>query len=228
MLQPEEIPYTVARSRRKTWAIHITSRGTVEVRVPLRVSDRQAAAFFREHRDWVWTAWERKQQQIKEQERFSVSVGDTLPFLGREYPVCAGEMVAFNGEAFFFPPGEYAQHKPALLALYRALAQQWIPPRVEVLAGQTGLFPQSVRITGAKTRWGSCSGKNRLNFSWRLILAPPAAVDYVIFHELCHIRCHNHSGEFWALVESCFPDYRMARQQLQEVSRQLARRDWDT
>ena len=137
-------------------------------------------------------------------------------------------MVAFNGEAFFFPPGEYAQHKPALLALYRALAQQWIPPRVEVLAGQTGLFPQSVRITGAKTRWGSCSGKNRLNFSWRLILAPPAAVDYVIFHELCHIRCHNHSGEFWALVESCFPDYRMARQQLQEVSRQLARRDWDT
>ena len=75
-------------------------------------------------------------------------------------------------------------------------------------AALMGLTPAGIRITGAQKRFGSCSGQNRLCFSWRLMLYPPAAIDYVVVHELAHIRHHNHSPAFYALVEQYLPDYR--------------------
>ena len=71
-----------------------------------------------------------------------------------------------------------------------------------------GLTPAGISITGAEKRFGSCSGKNRLCFSWRLMLYPPEAVDYVVVHELAHIRHKNHGRDFYALVASILPDYR--------------------
>ena len=71
-----------------------------------------------------------------------------------------------------------------------------------------GVTPAGVKITSARTRFGSCSGKNSLCFSWRLMLYPPQAIDYVVVHEMAHIRHHNHSKDFWAFVASVMPDYR--------------------
>ena len=96
---------------------------------------------------------------------------------------------------------------------YRRRAAEILPQRVAHYAPQMGVTPAGVKITSARTRFGSCSGKNSLCFSWRLMLYPPDAVDYVVVHELAHIRHHNHSRDFWAFVESVMPDYR-ARQAL--------------
>jgi predicted metal-dependent hydrolase len=71
-----------------------------------------------------------------------------------------------------------------------------------------GLVPTGVRITDARKRFGSCSSKNRLCFSWRLMQYPPEAIDYVVVHELAHIRHHDHSPSFWGLVEQTMPDFR--------------------
>ena len=96
----------------------------------------------------------------------------------------------------------------------RAAAE--IPPRVAYYAAQMGLTPAGIRITSAAKRFGSCSGKNRLCFSWRLMLYPPQAVDYVVVHELAHIRHHDHSPAFYALVARYLPDYRQREKLLRQ------------
>lgn len=90
----------------------------------------------------------------------------------------------------------------------RARAGAEIPPRVEYYARLMGLAPTGVKITGARTRFGSCSPNNSLCFSWRLMEYPAEAVDYVVVHELSHLVHKNHSREFYALVESVLPDYK--------------------
>ncbi len=100
------------------------------------------------------------------------------------------------------------QVTPEQEAALRRQAQQVIPERVAYYAARMGLTPAGVRITGARTRFGSCSSQNRLCFSWRLMQYPPQAVDYVVVHELAHIRHHDHSPEFYALVARYMPDYR--------------------
>ena len=95
----------------------------------------------------------------------------------------------------------------------RRQAKELLPQRVAHFAPLMGVSPTGIKITGAQKRLGSCSGKNSLCFSWRLMLYPPEAVDYVVVHELAHIRHHNHSRDFWAFVERTMPDYRI-RQRL--------------
>lgn len=96
----------------------------------------------------------------------------------------------------------------------RHRAAQVIPERVAYYAPLMGVTPTGVKITSARTRFGSCSGKNSLCFSWRLMQYPAEAVDYVVVHELAHIRHHNHSSEFWAFVAAVLPDYRQRQAML--------------
>lgn len=90
----------------------------------------------------------------------------------------------------------------------RALAKTVLPERVAYYAAILGVAPTGISITGARKRFGSCSGKDRLCFSFRLMLYPPAAIDYVVVHELCHILHHDHSAAFYTCVEGVLPDYR--------------------
>lgn len=87
-------------------------------------------------------------------------------------------------------------------------AREMIPQRVAYYSGLMGLCPAGVKITSAQKRFGSCSGKDSLCFSWRLMLYPMEAVDYVVVHELAHIRHKNHGKAFYALVARYMPDYR--------------------
>ncbi len=108
----------------------------------------------------------------------------------------------------------YAEKPPvpelskAELEELRKKAKAYIPPRLDYYARIMGVRPTAVRYTSAKTRWGSCSPKNSVSFSVRLMTKPAEAIDYVIVHELAHIREHNHSPRFWAVVASVLPDYR--------------------
>lgn len=101
-------------------------------------------------------------------------------------------------------------------AQLRALAQAYIPDRVAFFAQQMGLFPTAVRFSRAKTRFGSCSAKNSITFSLRLMDYPKEAVDYVIVHELAHIRHKNHGPEFYRLVAAVLPDYRARKRLLEQ------------
>ena len=89
-----------------------------------------------------------------------------------------------------------------------AQAKEYLPMRVDYWSDIMGLTPTDLKITSARTRFGSCSGKNSICFSWRLMQYPPEAIDYVVVHELAHIRYHNHSPAFYALIERYMPDWR--------------------
>ena len=98
----------------------------------------------------------------------------------------------------------------------KALAQRVIPPKVEYYAKQMGVKPKSVKITSAHTRFGSCSAQNALCFSYILMRYPEDAIDYVVVHELAHIKHHNHSRSFYAFVGKFLPDYKRREKLLRD------------
>ena len=92
--------------------------------------------------------------------------------------------------------------------LYVKRAKAILPPKIDYYARRMGVKPMGLTVTSARTRFGSCSGKDRLSFSWRLMAYPEAAIDYVVVHELAHIRYKDHSRAFYGFIESILPDYR--------------------
>jgi len=101
-------------------------------------------------------------------------------------------------------------------AFYRKWAKEYLPPRLDYFAKRMGLIPTGVKITSAKTRFGSCSSENSISLSWYLMRYDPYAIDYVLVHELAHIVHKNHSPAFYALVATVFPDYKARRAMLKE------------
>ncbi len=103
---------------------------------------------------------------------------------------------------------EHPEPTPAKQQEYRNLVRAKVTALVAHYAPLMGVVPTGITVTGAKTRFGSCSGKNSLSFSWRLAEYPDAAIEYVVVHELAHIRHHNHSADFYAFVARFLPDYK--------------------
>jgi len=114
-----------------------------------------------------------------------------------------------------------AVQKAALEQRYREAAREYIPKRTAYYHTMTGGVYHRITIRDQKTRWGSCSSKGTLSFNWRLMLAPPAVLDYVIVHELCHLTHMNHSPAFWQAVESVCPEYRSLRKWLKDHGNEL-------
>lgn len=106
------------------------------------------------------------------------------------------------------------EEDPALERIYREKARKKLLQRAEDFSRQMHVSYHSLRLSSAKTRWGSCSARGNLNFHWKLILMPPEILDYVVVHELAHLKEMNHSPRFWAIVESVLPDYRRRRRWL--------------
>jgi len=117
--------------------------------------------------------------------------------------------------------------KRVMIQVYRSVAKKILANKVDGYARRMGVTPAAVKVNNAKTRWGSCSSKNSINFSWRLVMADDDVIDYVVVHELAHIREHNHSERFWRVVASALPDYERRRKKLKEFQRKLANEDWE-
>lgn len=112
--------------------------------------------------------------------------------------------------------------KKSLEERYRELARDYITQRVNYYIAQTGDYYNNLAIRSQKTRWGSCSSKKTLSFNWRLILAPPIILDYVVVHEICHLKYMNHSHLFWDRVFAIMPDYKTRRKWLKDHGTELA------
>ena len=118
---------------------------------------------------------------------------------------------------------EVAQPKAesVFTAWYRTQARMVLTERVKFFARKYGFKVGKIRISSARTRWGSCSAKETLSFTWRLVMAPLDVIDYVVVHELCHLRELNHSKAFWARVEKILPDYKKRRRWLKDNGSKL-------
>jgi predicted metal-dependent hydrolase len=103
----------------------------------------------------------------------------------------------------------------------RMTAREFVSTLAQEEAERIGVEYRRIRIGGQRTLWGSCSPRGTLSFNWRLVLGPPEVLDYVVVHELCHLRVPNHSRRFWALVERHRPHWRQQRDWLREYGREL-------
>ena len=202
-------------------AIQVKSDGSVAVRAPQRLAKREIDRMVQQKEGWILAHQQQMQQRQQAQESFCLSDG-RLPLLGGWLPVeYINTKTPFCSQGTcFLARGEEAELWEQAERLYRSIAREQLERRVADYANRMGVHPTGLRITGAKGRWGSCSGKNSLNFSWRLILAPEHCVDYVVVHELCHILHHDHSTVFWQEVERWFPDWQQCREQLGQLARQ--------
>jgi predicted metal-dependent hydrolase len=209
------------RSSRRTLALIVELDGSVTVRAPRRTSQKVIEAFVAEKADWI----AKKQAQAKQLAAARLELeknyqpGETHLYLGTAYPLQRptgdGCQVDFDGDRFALPAG-CPDPAAAFEQWYRRAAQVLLRERVDALAAAHGYTVQRVRITGARTRWGSCSSTGSLNFSWRLVQAPPGVIDYVVIHELVHLEHRNHSKAFWGRVAELQPDYGTRRAWLRQ------------
>ncbi len=218
--------YQLIRSKRKTLALVVSREGVLEARAPMRLSKAAIDRFVVAKQDWIEEKQAEMRRRAAERTAFQVGIGSCLPFLGQALPVEPGDKPVLTGEAFLVDPERPV--KPQIIGLYRQAARREMEERLRRFAPLVGAEPASLRITGASTRFGSCSGRNGISFTWKLMLAPPELADYVAVHELCHILQHNHSPRFWKEVERVLPDYREREQALRAFGRSLQEQDWDS
>jgi predicted metal-dependent hydrolase len=200
---------TLVRSRRRTLSIEITPEGRVIVRAPLRMPKRDIEGFVKSKADWIWEKQEAaKTRPAIPAHRFEE--GEILYYLGiprRLHYDETREAIGLYRDILVIPKAWMGQAKEKLREWLIFQAEKELTGRVKRISTQTGLIADGIRITSAKTRWGSCSGKNRLCFSFMLIMAPPEAIDAVVLHELCHTLHHDHSRAFWDEVLRWMPEY---------------------
>lgn len=213
--------YKTIRSRRRSIALEITKEGGLLVRAPYAVDKNYIARLVAEKADWVFGKIQATLEKKKIFQKKKFIEGEEFFYLGEKYKlrITDGQdfPLDFKGE-LLLSKKDKPEAKRVLIDWYKKMAREKIIQRVKFYAGLTGFLHQKIKITGAEKRWGSCSFKNNLNFSWRLVMAPIEVVDYVVLHEIIHIAEKNHSKRFWGNVRIFMPDYKERRKWLRENS----------
>jgi predicted metal-dependent hydrolase len=215
--------YAFMRARRKTLTI-VVARGRVEVRSPRWTPIADIERFIREKEPWIRR---RLEEARREPPRFSWREGEPLPVLGEALRLTVREGL----------PGVHRKEdrievhlaSGAGTPMLRARVLEWLfgeakrifVERVRLYAPRLEVPEPEVRLSNARTRWGSCSAQGRVLLNWRLVHVPVRLIDYVVAHELAHLRHLNHSRRFWALVERVYPECRAARRELNRLEKLL-------
>jgi predicted metal-dependent hydrolase len=207
--------HKLVRSKRKTLSLIVETNGTLTVRAPLRMKESDIHRFIEAKQDWI----KRKQAKVREE---AVSPrryvdGELFWYLGREIPlriISEGKPALVMDGLFKLTKSAQPQAESVFTAWYKKQARRVLTERVEIFARTHDFEVGKIRISSARTRWGSCSSKETLSFTWRLVMAPLDVIDYVVVHELCHLKEMNHSKVFWAQVEAILPDYKIRRKWL--------------
>jgi predicted metal-dependent hydrolase len=200
-----EISYTVRRSSRaRRVRVNVDAHSGVEVVLPARAPEREAAAAIRELWPWI----ERRLDEAEAVRARLAARAGTVPYLGGALTLIGqpGRTRAHRrGDALLVPSRDPV---PALERWYRRAARREITQRLDRATGIAGVSYRGLTIRGQRTRWASCSATGIMSFNWRLLLAPEPVLDYVIWHEVCHLEVLDHSPRFWSLLASRWPDYR--------------------
>jgi hypothetical protein len=191
--------------------VTVDAQRGVEVTLPSRCPEREAAAAVIELRPWI----ERRLAEVERARAAVATRAGTVPYLGQmlRLVVQPGRTrVHRRGEVLLVPEGE--TQRPALERFYRRAAATEIGARLDRACALTGTSYGRLSIRGQRTRWASCSSSGTMSFNWRLLLAPEPVLDYVVWHEVCHLEIADHSPRFWRLVAERCPGYREQRRWL--------------
>ncbi len=231
-----QIPYQLERRARRTIGLKITESGLV-VHAPRRIFLFELNRVLQEKAQWIITKLEARMQSA--QPPMVWTHGADLHYLGNlltleiiaassaKKPQLVQEKLHIHIKTAGLEANIHAEFE----AVIERKAIQWLKQqaqldfsrRIQVFAAKLGVRTPPLSLSNARARWGSCSSRGDIRLNWRLIQAPPHIINYVICHELAHLKHMNHSGHFWAQVETLYPDYKRAEKDLKALSPLLHR-----
>jgi predicted metal-dependent hydrolase len=223
LLAGKHITYTLRRSKRRSIGLSIDERGLI-VSVPLRASEKWLQSVLQDKANWVvekLDGWKTCQTVANDWQD-----GELIDFLGEQlvlrvvHGLFATPVQLRGRELWVFVvngSGTTCIEK-AVFCWYQQEAERFFLQRAAYFGPLLNVKPQSVKLSQAKTQWGSCTAQGSIRLHVHLIKLPPRLIDYVVVHELAHLRELNHSASFWQLVESVCPDYSSLRGELRAVA----------
>ena len=223
------VEYTLIQAARANVLFQALPGGHIRVYAPRYMPLRQVDAMVRERADELLRMGREVDRHIEENRR-EHPVTDGSPFMieGKPHALRLSRGARVRGEVtetelrLTLPrPDSDPDVRAAIRSVLSTRALERIRQRLSYYVPRIGRGPGRVTIREQKSRWGSCSAKGNLNFNWKLIMAPPEALDYVVIHELCHLYEFNHSPRFWALVAAQMPDYEFWKKWLKQHAEDL-------
>ncbi len=218
------------KSRRaKHLRLQVGPEGRITLTVPWHTPKWAANLFLKEHAIWIEKQFKKIEAQKTLRPPFNYRTGDLFYYFGE--PVTLDIMpsdrkrptIKIRGDKMCITLYRYITEAEGLQAVkktiqkfYRGKAEEVIHDRLQFFNEHYGFFYNQVTLRNQKSRWGSCSRLKNLNFNWKLIMAPIEVIDYVVVHELCHLKQMNHSARYWALVAEIIPDHKQRRKWLRE------------
>jgi hypothetical protein len=219
----QAVAYQLKRSTRRTIGLAIDHRG-LRVGAPLRARQGDIEALIQQHGQWVLdklAAWRDRPAAT----RLPIVEGTCLTILGAPLTLAVTPLGRarwqWQGDRLHLWPTAAVDAAQLLERALREKAREVFAQRLALHAPRLGVAPPPLRLSSARTRWGSCSHHGGISLNWRLLFMPMAVVDYVVCHELAHLREMNHSPRFWSVVEQLCPDWRAQRLALRQLARQI-------
>ncbi|TAL68955.1 MAG: M48 family peptidase [Bacteroidetes bacterium] len=216
--QVEKSITRLIRTNRQTMVIVIENDASVTVRAPKRVPKKEILDFVKSKKNWIVEKQREAALKVRQARAKKFVEGEMFMYLGKQYPLIITEETNY---ALKFSKGNFILHtkcQPTAYQIfinwYKKIAYKYLSQRIEYYSGISGIKYKNIKINSAQSRWGSCGLKGTINFTWRLLLASPNIIDYVVVHELAHMKELNHSPKFWSIVKSIYPDFLSARKWL--------------
>ena len=227
MLNGKPLHYIVKYSHRiRGFRIELRPDSRVNVVIPHGFPLSKVPGILKSRAKWLLSRLERL-IHVQAMAPISIKNGDTVPYLGKELKLVLLEKqpdsnVSLTDNKLTVSVDSQFTTERLLEDWYRAQAEKYLENKAQDISAGLGLSFTRLCIRGQKTRWGSCSRRGNLSLNWKLMMAPEPVIDYVIIHELCHLKQMNHSKRFWKLVEKFCPDFRSYRKWLKDNEIRLA------
>ncbi len=208
--------YSIVRSQRRTSAVEVRN-GRVIVRLPLAAPQEAADRLLKRYQTWIDGKVEEQRLNSSLISEKKLEFGTEFPLFGMKYPLKVGVRRGFDGA--FYLTGDDADNLPeAMRRLYRRLAAEILLEKLEFWAKKYKINYKTLRISGARRRWGSCSAQGSINLNWRLLMLDEALCDCVVCHELAHRTVMNHSPAFYRRFDELCPNRRELEKRLKNVA----------
>ena len=224
----ETISYLLEHRSRRTVGLKITADGLV-VHAPRRIFAFQLNQILQQKSNWILNKLQAR--ELNHVAKVEWIDGEHLLYLGNDIqlkivPNKTNKAPLFDQNILFIISPEANNHAIVarkVIQWYKNQAALDFNRRLEILAAKLGVTTPPLTLSNAQSRWGSCNSRGQIRLNWRLLQAPPHIINYVICHELAHLKQMNHSAKFWAVVEQLFPNYKAAEKELKALSPQLHR-----
>lgn len=222
------ISYQMERRQRRTVGLKISAEGLV-VHAPHRISQIHLEQILLKKSRWIFNKLRYQQERITE--AFEWRHGAVLLLLGNEMILNVKQDIRNRAVDLSAGALHVILPEPDNQIFVARKVQQWyrrqalsdFSRRLELLSAKLGVVTPQLYLSNARSRWGSCNSKKEIRLSWRLLQAPPHIINYVVAHELAHLKEMNHSSRFWAVVEHIYPEYKLAEKDLKAWSHKLHR-----